>query len=164
MARKIKPNALQRLLHRFVMMRPVTVFFANKTYRIDTFVSKLTKGKHTLSEMLGWNIVQLKTIGAKTSKQYSTFLIGLIDGEKIGLIASNFGREHNPAWYYNLIKTPECMAQVGELFNKYIARETIGEEREKYWQMAVSFYQGYEKYKNRAAPRHIPVIVLEPIK
>lgn len=165
MARKIiSPNMIQKLLHQFVMLRPVTAFFARKTHRIDGVVLKLTKGKHTLSEILGWNIVQLKTIGAKTSKEYVTLLIGLFDGERIGLIASNFGQAHHPSWYHNLKKTPECFVQIGEFMGKFIARETSGEEYEKYWRMALSYYKGYDKYKQRAAPRHIPVIVLEPIK
>jgi hypothetical protein len=44
----------------------------------------------------------------------------------------------------------------------YIARETEGDEYWHYWRMAVSLYGGYEKYKERAAHRHIPVMVLEP--
>lgn len=164
MAGKIKkPNFFQKFLHRFVMMRPVTAFFATRTHTFDNFILRLTKGKHTLSEVLGWNIVQVKTVGAKSNKPYTTILIGLLDDEKIGLIASNFGRQHNPAWYYNLMKTPNCIVQIGKTTKKFIARETSGEEREKYWQMAVSHYQGYEKYKQRASHRKIPVIVLEPL-
>jgi hypothetical protein len=44
---------------------------------------------------------------------------------------------------------------------KYIARETEDNEYEKYWQLALSNYEGYEKYKERAG-RKIPVMVLEP--
>jgi hypothetical protein len=46
----------------------------------------------------------------------------------------------------------------------YLARETWEEEREKYWNMAVSLYGGYELYRIRAAHRHIPVMILEPVK
>ncbi len=69
-------------------------------------------------------------------------LVGILDGEKIALIGSNFGRRHNPGWYYNL-KAQSAMH--GPLVNGreqiYIARETEGEEREKYWNMAVSLLQ-----------------------
>ncbi len=47
---------------------------------------------------------------------------------------------------------------------KYTARETEGEEREKYWQLAVAYYQGYAQYEIRAAHRRIPVMILEPAK
>jgi hypothetical protein len=45
-----------------------------------------------------------------------------------------------------------------------VARETRGQEREKYWQMALSYYKVYELYAIRASHRRIPVVVLEPAK
>jgi hypothetical protein len=89
------PNALQRLLHRFVMLKPVTAFFAPRTHLIDGFFLKLTKNRHTLSEILGWNIIQLHTIGAKSGKPGAIILIGIMDGERIALVASNFGRANS---------------------------------------------------------------------
>jgi len=159
-----RPNSLQKLMHRFAMLSPVNAFFAEKIHRLDGMVLKLTNGKHALSEIAGWTIVQLTTIGAKTARPYTLPLVGLFDGEKIALIASNFGRQHNPGWYYNLKAFPECDAQFNGRSGKYVARETHGEEREKYWQMAISYYKGYELYAIRAAHRQIPVMVLEPAK
>ncbi len=158
------PNSLQRLLHRFAILRPVTAFFAPRMHRLDGMILKLTNEKHTLSELLGWHIVQLKTIGAKTGMPHTSPLIGVIDGEKIALIASSFGRQRNPGWYYNLKKYPECDIHLNGRSGRFLARETSGDEREKYWQMAVSYYKGYEKYKQHAAHRHIPVMLLEPVK
>lgn len=159
-----KPNAIQRLMHRFVMIRPVTAFFAPRLHRLDGFILKLTNEKHTVSELMGWNIVLLHTIGAKTGKPHISPLIGVMDGERIALIASSFGRRHNPGWYYNLMKNPECTIQFNGRTGKYKARETNGEEREKYWQLALSWFAGYENYRQHAAPRRIPVILLEPVK
>lgn len=157
-----KPNVLQKLIHRFVMWRPVTAFFAPRVHRLDKTILKLTRGKFTLSEILGWNIIQLTTLGAKTGQPRTMPLIGLFDGEKIALIASSFGRKHNPAWYYNLKAHPECQVQSSQRTGAYIARETEGDEYKKYWQLGLSYYEGYEKYKERASHRHIPVMLLEP--
>ena len=157
-----KPNAVQRLIHRFVMLRPVTAAVAPWVHQVDKAMVKLTKGKYTLSEFLGWNIVQLTTTGAKSGQPRTMPLIGLVDGEKIALVASSFGRQHNPAWYYNLKAHPECTVQWNDRAGTFTARETQGDEYQKYWQMAVSVYGGYEKYRERAAHRHIPVMVLEP--
>jgi hypothetical protein len=41
-------------------------------------------------------LIQLTTIGAKTAQLRTLPLISLFGGERIGLIASGFGREHNP--------------------------------------------------------------------
>ena len=160
----IKPNILQKILHQVVSALPVTAFFSSRMHRMDFFVLKITGGKYTISELAGWTIIQLTTIGAKTDQPRTMPLIGIIDKERIAVVASSFGRKHNPGWYYNLKAHPECEVLFKGKLGKYIARETEGDEREKYFQMAVSQYTGYEKYKERAAHRHIPVMVLEPIR
>lgn len=163
MAGKVtKPNALQKLIHRLVMWKPITAFFASRLHRIDEFVLRWSGNRFTLSQLAGWTVIQLTTIGAKSNLPRTTPLIGLVDGEKIALVASSFGRAHHPAWYYNLKAHPECEVTLTGRTGKYLARETQGEEYQRYWKMAVAMYEGYEKYKERAAPRHIPVIVLEP--
>ncbi len=129
---------------------------------MDALMLKLTRGKWTFSQLAGWTIVLLTATGAKTGLPRTLPLIGILDREKIALIASSFGRKRNPAWYYNLKKNPECVVTLNGKTGKYVARETNGEEYQRYWQMAVLIYVGYEKYKQRAAPRHIPVMVLEP--
>jgi deazaflavin-dependent oxidoreductase (nitroreductase family) len=161
MAGKIKQNFIQKLLHRFIMLRPVTAFFADKTHIVDGLFFKLTNGKHSFSEYLGWNIIQITTIGAKTGKPHQLVLLALIDGKKIGVIASNFGRKNYPGWYYNLLKNPICDVRINGQLSKYIAREIHGEEYEKFWSMAVASYAGYQKYKERASHRRIPLILLE---
>lgn len=159
-----RPSAFQKLIHRFFMIRPVTAFFAPRVHRVDKTILKLTNEKYAITEILGWPIIQLTTIGAKTNQPRSMPLVGLFHEEKIALIASGFGREHNPGWYYNLKAHPECDVQYKSRSGKYIARETEGDEREKYWQLALSYYMGYKKYKERAPHRQIPVMILEPKK
>jgi deazaflavin-dependent oxidoreductase (nitroreductase family) len=166
MARKIivKPNLLQKQIQKIVKVRPITAFFSSRLHRMDKFALKITKGKFTLSQLAGWTIVQLTTIGAKTGQERTMPLIAAFDGENIVLIASSFGRKHNPGWYYNLKSQPECSVKMNGKTTVYIAHEVEGEEYEKYWQLGVSVFAGYEKYKERAAHRHIPVMVLEPKK
>ena len=161
---KNTPNAFQKLLHRFAMLRPVSAFLAVILYRLDTLILKISKGKHTLAEIVGLPMIQITTIGAKTGEARTMPLVSLFDGENIALIGSNFGRTNNPGWYYNLKKNSLCTVLVSGHAQTYRARETQGEEREKYWSMAVSVYKGYELYKIRAAHRQIPVMILEPVK
>ena len=146
------------------MLRPVTAFFAPIIHQVDNGILRLTKGKYTISEFAGWNIIQLTTIGAKSKQPRTMPLVGVFDNERIALIASSFGREHNPGWYYNLKANPHCHVSFKSKSGEYIAREAKGEEREKYFQMAVAQYGGYQKYKERATHRHIPIMVLEPKK
>jgi deazaflavin-dependent oxidoreductase (nitroreductase family) len=159
-----RPNTFQRSIHRFLMLRPVSVFMARVLHHLDAFFLQLTRGKYTVTQFVGLPVIQLTTTGAKTGQARTISLVSLIDGEKIAIIGTNFGQKHNPGWYYNLKANPECFVHFNGRSGIYIARETEGDEREKYWQMAVSFYKGYEAYKIRAAHRKVPVMVLEPRK
>jgi len=157
----IKPNALHKFVHRFLMLRPISAFLARVLHRADELLLRLTHDRCTFAQFAGLPIIQLTTKGARTGRLRTMPLVGLPDGEKIALIASNFGREHNPGWYYNLKAHLECEVIFNGGLGKYIAREVDGDEYNRYWKLAVSYYAGYEKYKQRAAHRHIPVMVLE---
>jgi len=157
----IKPNILQRILHRIVSIRPFVKFFSTQMHRMDFYALKITGGKHTLSELGGWTVIQLTTIGAKTGQERTMPLLAGVEEDRIALIASSYGRERNPGWYYNLKAHPECKVTYKNVSLSYIAREVEGDEYEKYWRLVTSNYVGYEKYKKTAAHRHIPVIVLE---
>lgn len=158
----VRPNTIQKLTHRFLMLKPVSAFLAVALHRADKFLLGVTRGKHSVTRIVGLPIIQLTTKGARTGQLRTLPLVSLFDGEKIALIASNFGQKHYPGWYHNLKANPECEAHFNDRSLKYIARESMDAEREKYFQLAVSYYAGYQKYKERAAPRHIPVMVLEP--
>jgi deazaflavin-dependent oxidoreductase (nitroreductase family) len=160
-----KPNALQKIVLHIYMQPAFTTFWPAVQHRLDALVFKLTKGKYSLTEILGGiSIIQLTTTGAKTGQIRTMPLVCLFDGDKVVLIASNFGQERNPSWYYNLKANPKCQGQWRGTAHEYTARETISEERERYWKMAVAIYKGYELYRVRAAHRQIPVMVLEPAK
>ena len=147
-------------------MSPIlTPVWAKIQHPIDSSFLKLSKNKYTFTEIVGGiKIVQLMTVGAKTGRSYNIPLVATFDEACIVLIASNFGQLHNPGWYFNLKKKPECHISINGKVEKYIARETIGQEREAYWRKAVSVYEGYEMYKKRAFYRKIPVMLLEPVK
>ena len=165
MARKIKsPNALQKLIHRFLMTKLVSAVLARVLTPADTAMLHLTHDLHSFAELVGLPIIRLTTIGARTNRPRTRPLVGLIDDGNIALVASNFGQKHNPGWYYNLKKHPECEALFNGRSGKYVARELAGDEYHHYWQVALSYYAGYEKYRQRAAHRHIPVMLLEPKK
>lgn len=116
------------------------------------------------SILAGLQIVVLSTTGAKSGKPRTTPLAALFDGDKIVLIASDFGNPRHPAWYYNLRANPEVKVSVYGQEGKFLAHEAVGDERERYWEMAVTSYRGYEKYAQQAGERTIPVMVLTPLQ
>lgn len=155
------PNKLQRSLLSFLMRRSVTAILAPILHRADGFFWKISGGRFFLSsKLVGIPAFRITTIGAKSKQPRSLVLYGFREDEKIALIASNFGQAHNPAWYYNLKANPKCQVEWKGNSREYTAHEAEGEEYEKYWRMAVSYYKGYELYRVRAAHRHIPVMIL----
>jgi deazaflavin-dependent oxidoreductase (nitroreductase family) len=158
----IHPGSFQKLIHRFLMLSWVSAFLARVLYRLDKFLLRLTRGRFVITRLAGLPIIQLTTTGAKTGQARTMPLVGIPDGEKIALIASNFGQKHHPGWYYNLKVNPICLVRFDGRARNYIAHEASDTEHEKYFQLASSYYAGYQKYKERAAPRKIPVVVLEP--
>lgn len=158
-----RPTPLQRLAHRFLMLRPVSAFLVYVLHHVDNLLLKITGGKFTVTEIVGLPVIQLTSIGAKTGKPRSLPLVGLFSDEKILLIGSNLGQNHNPSWYYNLKANPKCSVLYKGSVREYLSREAQGEERDRYWQLAVSWYAGYEKYQQRVS-RLVPIMVLAPLK
>lgn len=77
------------------------------------------------------------------------------------IFGSYAGRPKNPAWYYNLLASPQTTIEVGTKTVPVTAREAVGQERDAIWavQKQIPAFAGYEA---SAAPRVIPVVVLEP--
>lgn len=158
-----RPNVFQRFLHRLLILKPVSALLARALQPLDHAALFLTRGKHTVTELVGLPIIELETIGARTGQSRLHPLVGLRDGNKIALIGSNFGRAHHPAWVHNLRAHPECVVHAGGRSQKYLARETDGGERTRYWNLALDYYQGYAAYEKCAAPRKISVWILKPL-
>jgi deazaflavin-dependent oxidoreductase (nitroreductase family) len=155
-------SPLQGIFQQFLAWKPISWLMARLLHHADTFLLRLSDGKLTFAQMSGLPIIELTTTGAKSGKQRTLPLTGLPGGDKIALIASNFGQKNNPAWYYNLKANPECIVRKDGQVGTYIAREADDEQNKYYYDMAISYYIGYAAYKRRAGNRKIPVMVLEP--
>jgi len=153
-----------RIFQQFLAWQPISWLMVRLLHHADTLLLRLSGGRWTFAQLSGLPIIELTTTGAKTGKQRTLPLAGLPEGEKYILIASNFGQEHHPGWYFNLKANPKCIIRKDGQAGTYIAREADEWEHKIYFDMAVSYYIGYTAYKNRAGDRKIPVMVLEPIK
>lgn len=124
---------------------------------------KRTNGRFSLSKAaLGLPSLLLTTTGARSGQRRTMPLLYFEDGESVVLIASNYGKPRHPAWYHNLRANPEATLFLRGREAAYIAREAVGEERERLWRKASALYPGYDAYQHRAGGRQIPVMVLVP--
>jgi deazaflavin-dependent oxidoreductase (nitroreductase family) len=86
----------------------------------------------------------------------------LREGESIAVVASKAGQPTNPAWFHNLTASPETTVQIGGEVSPVRARLATEDERERLWTRFVAVYPGYATYRERARPRVIPIVILEP--
>jgi len=153
---------LQRLARRTAATRPMAWVYGHIQERTDQWVYRLTRGRATLSSLLsGLPVIMLTTIGARTGEPRTKPVLGIPEGEHLVVVASNFGRRHSPAWYYNLRAHPVASVSAQGKTYEVHAREVSAEERERCFQQAVDIYPGFARYSRWAAHRRIPVIRLD---
>jgi deazaflavin-dependent oxidoreductase (nitroreductase family) len=137
--------------------------FSHVAHHADRFFMYISGNRMSLSTLLaGIPVVWLTTTGAKSGKTRTLPLMGILDGRRVILIASDFGQSHHPGWYYNLKANPEVRLSYGGKSGIYIAKEAKDEQKQVYWRNALKLFPGYAIYQKRAAGREIPVLVLSP--
>ncbi len=104
----------------------------------------------------------LETIGRRSSQPRRVVLTYLPDGERIVVIASNYGLEGHPAWYRNIEALPNVTIIYKRFRRPYRARIAVGEERLTYLRATDDATYGVYAAYARKTSREIPVVILEP--
>jgi deazaflavin-dependent oxidoreductase (nitroreductase family) len=156
-------NTLQRGMRLLAGTRPMAWLFARVLHHLDGPVMRHSSGRHSVSSALtGLPIVELTTVGARSGQPRTLPIVGVPDGDRLVLIASNYGQQRNPAWYYNLKANPRCSTVFRGQRREMDAYEAEGEERQRLWELDLSVYPPRDQYARRAGNRRIPVMVLQP--
>jgi deazaflavin-dependent oxidoreductase (nitroreductase family) len=154
----------RRLVRRTAATRLMAKIYGVIQQPLDRLVYRLTRGRTTTSSWLaGVQITMLTTTGAKSGQPRTLPVLCLPDGEEMILIASNFGRPHNPAWYHNLRANPRATIVFEGTSREVTTRELSGAERERDYRRGEEIYPGFTHYRRWAANRQIPVLRLEPL-
>ena len=106
-------------------------------------------------------VLLLHHVGRKTGKERVTPLLFLPDGERLVVVASMGGSPKHPAWFVNLMASPETTVEVADRSVRVRAHEAGEEERAEYWPRLLHIYPSYGIYEGRT-DRVIPVVVLDP--
>src|SRR6185312_4874823 len=123
-------NAMQRGMRLLAGIRPMAWLFARTLHHLDGPVLRRSSGRHSVSSALtGLPIVELTTVGARSGERRTLPLVGVPDGDRLVLVASNYGQRHNPAWYHNLKANPRCSTTFHGQRHEMEAYEAEGEER-----------------------------------
>lgn len=109
----------------------------------------------------GMPVLELVSVGRKSGRPRQ-ILIGYADERGVPvLIATNAGRDLDPAWVLNLRAQPEARARWDSEWHDVTAVEACGSEHERLWALATAVNDGYERYR-KSWTRPVPIIRLEP--
>jgi deazaflavin-dependent oxidoreductase (nitroreductase family) len=112
----------------------------------------------------GASLLLLHHTGAKSGTERVSPLVYQPVGDRYAIFASKAGAPTNPDWYHNLVAHPDVNIEVGTQTIPVTARVAGPGEREEIWDRQKRESPGFAKYEDTAAPRQIPVIVLDPVK
>ena len=156
-------NPLRRAIRRSAGWKPLSLFYARTLHLLDRAVFRLTRGRATFTSWLAdLPVAWLTTTGAKSSAKRTSPVLAIPAGDgRLVVIASNYGRRHNPAWYHNLRANPRTRILFDGDERDMVARELEGDERDRWYERGIEIYPGWVQYRKRA-PRRIPVIELTP--
>ena len=104
----------------------------------------------------------LETTGRRSGLARRVVLTYLADGPRIVLVASNYGRAGNPAWFENLVAEPRVGVIRRGGRERFLARVASGAERSELLRRTDNVTFGVYAAYSRRTTREIPVVVLEP--
>jgi deazaflavin-dependent oxidoreductase (nitroreductase family) len=111
----------------------------------------------------GKPVIILTTRGRHSGKVRKTPLMRVEHGGAYAVVASMGGAPKHPVWYLNLTASPAVTLQDGPNAYEMHVREVHGDEKARWWALAVDAWPAYAEYQAKT-DRQIPVVVLEPTR
>ena len=126
----------------------------------NAFLIRITNGK--VGSQLGTqSVLILTTVGRKTGELRSTPIAYFEHDGRYLLVGSNWGRQKQADWYFNLKKQPRASIQLGGKTLNVHAREADGAEYQQLWRYVTKQHPPYVHHQQMTS-RRIPILVLEP--
>ena len=157
-----EPGRVKRALNNVAKTKGGRWFGMNVAAKIDPWLMKRTKGRIALPGA-SMPVVVMETRGAKSGEPRTTPLVYFTEGDDVILVASNFGREKHPAWYYNVRAHPDITLTARRQSGRYRATEVEDPaERDRLYANFVKIFPGYANYEDMA-DRRIRVMRCAPV-
>jgi deazaflavin-dependent oxidoreductase (nitroreductase family) len=164
-ARTVTPSLNARLnLAVAEAMNDRGIYLGRRSTKVHVAVYRRSGGRIGGS-LPGWPGAKVALVdhrGARSGVARTAPLMYHRDGDSIAVVASKAGQPTNPAWFHNLMANPETTVRIGAAVRPVRARLATEEERERLWPEFLAFYPGYATFRERAHPRVIPIVILEP--
>ena len=128
---------------------------------LDTRIHRLTGGRFGLLSLAGLPELFLTVRGRKSGTPRTTPLLCVPHDGGWLVAGSNWGAPKLPIWVLNLRDAGEAVVDFGGRSTPVTARQAVGEERTRLWQVMNATWPNYRHYAERT-DREIPVFVLTP--
>ncbi len=138
--------------------------FRRISMRMHSRVYRLSGGRigNKLSDETGERpVLVLTTTGRRSGKRRATPLVYLTDGDALVVVASNAGRDADPAWVLNLRADPDAEVRLRARRQQVRAVELDAEEAGPLWPRLDAMYVGYSIYREMT-DRRLAVFRLTP--
>jgi deazaflavin-dependent oxidoreductase (nitroreductase family) len=112
----------------------------------------------------GMEMLLLHHTGARSAAVRVSPLAFQWVGNSYAVFATKGGAPDNPNWFYNLVAHPDATVEVGTGSVRVRARVAQPAERDVIYGRQKERNPGFAEYEVKAAPRKIPVVVLDPVK
>ena len=111
----------------------------------------------------GQTLLLLHHTGAKSGTERVNPLIYQQVDDSLAIFGSAAGGPRHPDWYYNLVAHPDTTVEVGTGTINVRARLADPDERATIYARQKEIASNFADYEKSAAPREIPVILLDPV-
>ena len=101
--------------------------------------------------------------GAMTGAERVNPLVYQQVGGSYAIFASAGGQPRDPQWFRNLVAHPDATIEVGAATVQVRARVADEAERGPIWETQKERMSNFAEYEKNAAPREIPVVLLDPV-
>jgi deazaflavin-dependent oxidoreductase (nitroreductase family) len=154
--------AYKDLVNRFSTTRVGSWIARQLAARIDPWIYRQTRGRLTSTGPPTIPQLILTTRGQRSGRPRAVQLGYLRDDRSFVVVASNFGRQHNPAWSYNLLAAPEATVYVDGRETPVRAEQVTEGEKENLWPRLDAVVPQFKTYRRRT-DRNIRVFRLRSV-
>lgn len=105
----------------------------------------------------------VKYTGRKSGKIFITPLTYADIGGEVVVCGSKGGADHHPAWYLNVVESPEIEFQIATQAFRGTWREPEGAERDKIWSFFIDCHPFYADYQ-ASTTRLLPLVMMSAVE
>lgn len=135
---------------KLALTRPGKWLLSNFTARLDPIVYRMTGGRLNSTGIILFPVLALTTTGRKSGKKRTVQLAYVAFDDNAYLVASNFGKDHHPAWMHNMEADPHVSVQLGSNHYDLTAEKLTEAEKGVVWGKLVEEVPNFGLYEQHS--------------